>query len=54
MRHSIEPRDLDFRTMDFCLLQKKMGTNVSNKYATDAIKTTSKRALQKQQKQLVI
>ena len=54
MRHSIEPRDLDFRTMDFCLLQKKMGTNVSNKYATDAIKTTSKSALQKQQKQLVI
>ena len=27
MRYSIEPRDLDFRTMDFCLLQKKMGTN---------------------------
>ena len=54
MRYSIEPRDLDFRTMDFYLLQKKMGTKVSNKYATDAIKTTSKRALQKQQKQLVI
>ena len=51
--------------MDFYLLQKKMGTQLSSKYGqrlldiakvstTDTIKTASKRATQKQQKQLVI
>ena len=44
--------------MDFCLLLKKMGTNLRNKYSdkllgsakksiTDTIKTASKRAIQK-------
>ena len=44
--------------MDFCLLQKNIGKNLSNKYsqkiidtakksATDAIKTASQRAIQK-------
>ena len=53
MRYSIEPRDR--MDMDFCYLQKA-GKNLSNKYGqklldktstADAIKTASKRAIQK-------
>ena len=48
MRYSIEPRDRTYvKGYVFLSFAKKMGTHLSNKYATDAIKTTSKRALQK-------
>ena len=66
MRYSIEPRDRIYvKGYGFLSFAKNMGKNLSNKYSqklldsakkstTDAIKTASKRAIQKQQKQLVI
>ena len=59
MRHSIEPRDRIYvKGYGFLFFAKIMGKNLSNKYGqklldsatkstTDAIKTTSKRAIQK-------
>ena len=65
MRYLIEPKDKKYieKDMDFCLLQKNIGKNLSSKYVQklldstknstiDAIKTASKRAIQKKQKQL--
>ena len=65
MRYSIEPRDIYVKRYGFLSFTKNMGKSLSNKYGqklldsakkstTDAIKTASKRAIQKQQKQLVI
>ena len=66
MRYSIEPRDgIYVKRYGFLFFDKNMGKNLSNKYGqklldstkkstTDAIRTASKRAIQKQQKQLVI
>ena len=64
MRYSIEPGDRIY-VKGFLPLAKNMGKNLSNKYGqkrldsakkstTDAIKTASKRAIQKEQKQLLI
>ena len=54
IRYSIEPRDKIYvQGMDFCVLQEIMGKNISNKYGSvkkstaDAIKTASKRSIQK-------
>ena len=66
MRYSIEPRDRIYvKGYGFLSFAKNMDKSLSNKYGqkrfdsakkstTDAIKTASKRAIQKQQKQLVI
>ena len=66
MRYSIEARDRIYvKGYGFLSSAKNMGKSLSNKYGqtlfdsakkstTDAIKTASKRAIQKQQKQLVI
>ena len=67
MRYSIEPRDICIYVKGYGFLSfaKNMSKSLSNKYGqklldsakkstTDAIKTASKRAIQKQQKQLVI
>ena len=66
MRYSIEPRDRIYvKGYGFLSFAKNMGKSLSNKYGqkpldsakkstTDAIKTASKRAIQKKQKQLVI
>ena len=66
MRHSIEPKDRIYvKGYGFLSFAKNMSKNLSNKYSQkpfnnerkstpDAIKTASKRAVQKQQKQLVI
>ena len=66
MRYSAEPKDrLYVKGYGFLSFAKNVGKNVSNKYsqklldsakkyATDAIKTASKRETRKQQKQLVI
>ena len=62
MRYSIEPRDRRYvKGYGFLSFGKNTGKNISSKYsqklfdsakksATDAIKTASKRAIQKQQK----
>ena len=66
MTYSIEPREpIHVRGYGFLSFAKNMGKNLSNKCgqqvldiakksATVAIKTASKRAIKKQQKQLVI
>ena len=66
MRYSAEPKDrLYVKRYGFLSFAKNVGKNLSNKYsqklldsakkyATDAIKTASKRETRKQQKQLVI
>ena len=66
MRYSAEPKDrLYVKGYGFLSFAKNVGKNLSNKYsqklldsakkyATDAIKTASKREIRKQQKQLVI
>ena len=66
MRYSIEPRDRIYvKEYGFLSFAKNMGKSLSNKYGqklldsakksrTNAIKTASKRAIQKQQKQQVI
>ena len=66
MRYSAEPKDRIYvKGYGFLSFAKKVGKKLSNKYsqklldsakkyATDAIKTSSKREIQKQQKQLVI
>ena len=66
MRYSIEPRDrIYMKGYRFLPFAKNMGKNWSNKYgqkhldsakksAVDAIKTASKRVIQKQLKHLVI
>ena len=66
MRYSIEPTARIYvKGYGFLSFAKSMGKSLSNKYGqklldstkkstTDAIKTASKRAIQKQQKQLVI
>ena len=60
MRYLIEPRDRIYvKGYGFLSLAKNMGKHLSNKYGTkkstaDEIKTASKRAIQKQQKQQVI
>ena len=66
MRDSIEPRDRIYvKEYGFLSFAKNMGKSLSNKYGqklldsakksrTNAIKTASKRAIQKQQKQQVI
>ena len=64
MIYSIEPRDrIYIKGYGFLSFAKNMSKNLNNKYsqklfdkvdAMDAIKTTSKRAIKKQQKQLVI
>ena len=63
IRYLIEPRDRRYVKVRGCLsFAKNIGKKISNKYsqklvdsakksATDAIKTASKRAIQKQQKQ---
>ena len=64
MRYSIELKDKIY-VKGYLSFAKNMGTHLSNKYSqklldtakkstTDALKTASKRAIQKQQKQLVI
>ena len=62
MRYSIDPRDRRYvKGCGFLSFAKSIGKNMSNKYsqklvysakksATDAIKTASKRVIQKQQK----
>ena len=64
--YSIEPRDRRYvKGYGFLSFAKNIGKNISNKYSkklvdtakkseTDAIKTASKRAIQKMQKQLEI
>ena len=61
MRYSIEPRDRIYvKGYGFLSFAKNIGKSLSSKYgqklldsaATDAIKTASKRAIQKTQKQL--
>ena len=66
MRYLVEPRDRIYvKGYGFSSFAKNIGKNVSNKYGkkilnsakestTDAIKATSKTAIQKKQKQLVI
>ena len=66
MRYSIEPRDRIYgKGYGFLTFAKNMDKNLSNKYGekfldsakkstTEEIKTDSKRAIQKKQKQLVI
>ena len=66
MRHSIEPRDRRYvKDCGFLSFAKNIGKNITNKYsqklvnsakksATDAMKTASKRGIQKTQKQLQI
>ena len=66
MRYLIEPKDRIYvKGYGSLSLAKNMSTNLSNKYSkklldsarkstTYAIKTASKRAIQKQQKQVVI
>ena len=66
MRYSIETRDRRYvKGYGFLSFAKNIGKNIGSKYsqrlvdnakksATDAIKTASKRAIQKQQKQLEI
>ena len=66
MRYSIEPRDRIYvKRYGLLSFAKNMGKHLSNKYSqklldtgkkstTDAIKTVSKRAIEKQQKQQVI
>ena len=64
MIYSIEPRDrIHIKGYGFLSFAKNMSKNLNNKYsqklfdkvdAMDAIKTASKRAIKKQQKQLVI
>ena len=66
MRYSIEPRERIYvKGYGFLSFTKNVGNNLSNKCrqklldsakksTTDAIKTASKRAIQKKQKQLVI
>ena len=66
MRYSAEPKDrLYVKGYGFLSFAKNVGKNLSDKYsqklldsakkyATDAIKTASKRETRKQQKQLVI
>ena len=66
MRYATEPRDRIYeKGYGFLSFAKNMGKSWSNKFGqklldsakkstTDAIKTASKRAIQKQQKQLVI
>ena len=65
MRHSIEPRDRTYvKGHGFLSFAKNMGKSLSNKYGqklinstkkstTDAIKTASKKVIQKPQRQLV-
>ena len=66
MRYSIEPRNrIYLKGYGFLSFAKNMDKGLSNEYGqkplnsaktstTDAIKTASKRAVQKQQKQVVI
>ena len=66
MRYSIEPKDRVYvKGYGFLSFAKNIGKHLSNKYSQnlldtaknstiDAIKTASKRAIQKQQKPLVI
>ena len=64
MIYSIEPRDrMYIKGYGFLSFAKNMSKNLNNKYsqklfdkvdAMDVIKTASKRAIKKQQKQLVI
>ena len=64
MIYSIEPRDrIYIKGYGFLSFAKNMSKNLNNKYSQklfdkvdpmDAIKTASKRAIKKQQKQLVI
>ena len=66
MRYSIETRDRRYvKGYGFLSFAKNIGKNIGSKYsqklvdsakksATDTIKTASKRAIQKQQKQLEI
>ena len=66
MRYSTEPRDRIYgKGYGFLTFAKNMDKNLSNKYGqklldsakkstTEEIKTDSKRAIQKKQKQLVI
>ena len=66
MRYSTEPRDRIYgKGYGFLTFAKNMDKNLSNKYGqklldsakkstTEEIKTESKRAIQKKQKQLVI
>ena len=66
MRYSTQPRDRIYvKGYGFLKFAKNIGKHLSNKYGqklldsgkkstTDAIKTASKRAFQKQQKQLVL
>ena len=66
MRYSVEPRERIYeKRYGFLSFAKNMGKNLSNKYGqklldstkkstADAIKTASKREIQKQLKQLVI
>ena len=66
LRNSIEPRDIIYvKRYGFLSFAKNMGKDLSNKFGqklldsakkstTDAIKTVSKKAIQKQQKRLVI
>ena len=66
MRYSSEPKDRIYvKRYGFLSFEKNMGTQLSSKYdqklldsakesTTDAIRTASKRAIQKQQKKLVI
>ena len=66
LRYSIEPRDIIYvKRYGFLSFAKNMGKDLSNKFGqklldsakkstTDAIKTVSKNAIQKQQKRLVI
>ena len=66
IRYLIDPKNRIYvKGYGFWSFAKNMGKNLSDKYgqklldsakksATDAIKTASKRAIQKQQKQLVI
>ena len=66
MRYSIEPIDRTYvKGYGFLSFSKSMGKNLSNKYGqklldsvkkstTDAVKTASKKTIQKQQKKPVI
>ena len=66
MRYSVEPKDRIYvKGYGFLSFVKNMSKNLNNKYSqqlldstknfgADAIKTSSKRVIQKQQRQLVI
>ena len=66
MRYSVEPKDRIYvKGYGFLSFAKNMGKNLNNKYSqqlldstknfgADAIKTSSKRVIQKQQRDLVI